>query len=128
MPYLPRGIKFARIEIDRNDRIRFLERDEISTDEGWWESALSDPRARSSQSRVNDTMLGFYRAMFIEIFCGNCNQHFAKAVDDMVVMYGDRCSVSHAVNAQVNCRRSAKRCGVDFKIRQWEDVAKLRRR
>jgi hypothetical protein len=43
-------------------------------------------------------------------------------------MYGDRCSVAHAGNAEVNYRRSAKRCGVDFKMSQWEDVGKLRRR
>lgn len=121
----PRRIKAAKVYIDRYGRLTFLLPNESPPEDEWWQSVLADPRAGRRPS-VNDTMLGNYAAMFVEIFCENCHRHDVKAVDDLRVMYGDRCAVAQAVNAQVNCRRSAKRCAVDFKIRQWEEVAKLR--
>ena len=128
MPGPPKRIKIARVDVDQYGRLRFLERHEAPADDEWWQSVLSDPRVQSMRTPINDTMLGYFASMYIEIFCGNCTRHEWRKVDDLLVMYGERCAVGQAVHAQVNCKRSAKRCDVQFKVRQWEDVARLKRR
>lgn len=128
MDGLPRRAKKAKVHIDSQGRVTFLQPNEAPTSDEWWQSVLTDPRASSMRPALNDTMLGYFASMYVEIFCGNCRRHEWKKVDDLLLMYGERCAVAHAVNAQVNCRRPAKRCDVQFKFRQWEEVARLKPR
>jgi hypothetical protein len=65
--------------------------------------------------------------MFIEIYCAKCQAHQLLAIDDLVMKHGRECNIDLAVSKTVTCTRSAKSCELDFKLRQWEDIGRLRR-
>ncbi len=115
---IPKRLKIAKVQIDRDGRVTFLRRGETPTEEEWWQSVLSDRRVRAAPTPINDTMLGRFAGRYFEIFCGNCHKHDWKKVDELLVMCGERCAVGQAVSAQVNWQRSAKRCDLQFKIRR----------
>ena len=124
MKGMPRKVKIATAHIDDDGRVTFPQPNEAPPDDGWWDSVLSDPRARMGSA--NDKQLGYFVSMFVEIYCRNCSRHDLHAVNDLVKRYGRDCDVDAAVNKAAPCSKSAKSCELDFKIRQWEDVQKIR--
>ncbi len=117
--------KIARIHVDREGRITFPKPNEAPPDDEWGESVLTDPRARW---RLDDSMLGRHASMFIQIICEKCHRDELKAIDDLITLFGKPHNMNRAVAAYVNCPRRAKRCELDFKLKQWEEAHRLRKK
>lgn len=126
IPGLPPRVKKAKVYIDKEGRITFPRPNEAPADEEWWANVLKDPRASLSRRKLHDKQLGYFASMLVEIFCGNCQAHELLAVDDLVKMHGRECNIEVAVSQTIVCTRSHKSCELQFKMRQWEDIARRR--
>ena len=96
MDGLPKKAKIARVHVDREGRITFPKPNEEPPDDEWWESVLSDPRARW---RLDDSMLGHHASMFIQIVCEKCHRDELKAIDHLILLFGKRHNMTGAVAA-----------------------------